>query len=70
MVSAGLSWFMATKPFFVNDRGLNVNSTSSVKHLKKELVPAIKKYIRGTTGYTYAQDVATSHTADITQDSS
>ena len=42
MVSAGLSWFGATKPFFVNDGGLKVDSVRYVKHLRTELFPAIR----------------------------
>lgn len=67
MVSAALSWFGATKPFYVNDRGLKVNSVNYVKHLRTELFPAIKEVYPGND-WTYVQDGATSHTANITQD--
>ena len=67
MLSAGLSWFGATKPFFVNDRGLKVDSKNYVKHLRTELFPAIKQ-VYPRDDWIYAQDGATSHTANITQD--
>ena len=57
MVSAGLSWFGATNPFFVNDRGLKVNSTNYVKHFKTELFPAIKK-VYPRNDWIYIQDGA------------
>ena len=66
MVSAGLSWFGATKPFFVNDRGLKVNATNYVKHLKNELFPAIKE-VYPRNDWIFAQDGASSHTANMTQ---
>ena len=35
MVSACLTWYGATKPFLVNDKGLKVNSKTYKKHLEK-----------------------------------
>ena len=55
------------KPFFVNDRGLKVNSKNYVKHLKKELFPAIKK-VYPRNDWIFMQDGASSHTANVTQD--
>jgi len=38
-----VTWNGATKPFFVNDRGLKVNSKSYKKHLEKELLPEVDR---------------------------
>ena len=35
MVSAAISWYGATKPFFVNENGIKVNKDNYCKHLKK-----------------------------------
>ena len=32
MVSAGISWYGATKPFFVNENGIKVNKENYCKH--------------------------------------
>ena len=32
MVSAGISWYSATKPFFVNESGIKVNNENYCKH--------------------------------------
>ena len=67
MVSAALTWQGATKPFFVNDKGLKVNSINYLKHLKKELFPAIQKVVR-RSDWVFIQDGASSHTSTIVQD--
>ena len=36
----------ATKPFFVNDKGLKVNSRTYQKHLEKEILPDIESIIK------------------------
>ena len=43
MVSAALTWHGVTRPIFVNRKGAKVNAANYKNHLKKELVPAIKK---------------------------
>ena len=35
MVSTAISWYGATKPFFVNESGIKVNKENYCKHLKK-----------------------------------
>ena len=67
MVSAALTWQGATKPFFVNKRGLKVNAVNYHKHLKKELFPAIQKVVK-RTDWIFIQDGASSHTANLVQD--
>ena len=66
MVSAALTWFGVTKPFFVNRRGLKVDGPNYVKHLDKELFPAIKK-IYPRDDWTFVQDGAPSHQSNICQ---
>ena len=43
MASACLTWYGATKPFFVNHKGLKVNSKTYKKHLQKELITDIER---------------------------
>ena len=38
MVSAAISWYGATKPFFVNENGIKVNKENYCKYLKKTVV--------------------------------
>ena len=45
MVSAAITSYGATKPFFVSKDCIKVNKGSCCKHLKKQLFPAIKKLI-------------------------
>lgn len=66
MVSAGLSWNGATKPFFVNNKGLKVNAVSYHKHLKGQLFPAIEKVTK-RKDWIFVQDGATSHTSNLVQ---
>ena len=67
MVSAAISWNGATEPFFVNERGLKVNSVRYRAHLKKELFPAIKKIYK-RRDWIFIQDSAPSHRAKLVQD--
>ena len=67
MVSAAVSWLGATKPFFVNEKGLKVDAIRYRAHLKKELFPAIKK-VYPRDDWFFVQDGAPSHTAKITQE--
>ena len=46
MVSAGISWYGATKPFFVSEKGVKVNGPVYHKHLRTELFPAISKLVK------------------------
>lgn len=66
MVSAGLCYHGATKPFFVNDKGLKVNAINYHKHLQNELFPAIEK-VTPRKDWIFAQDGATSHTSNLVQ---
>ena len=45
MVSACISWYGATKPFFVSDYGMKVNAVSYQKHLDKQLIPEIDNLV-------------------------
>ena len=67
MVSAAVTWFGATKPFFVNEKGLKVDSIRYRAHLQKELFPAIRKVYKKDDWF-FIQDGAPSHTAKITQE--
>ena len=67
MVSAGLSWDGATRPFFVTGKGLKVNATRYQKHLKQELFPAIERVV-SRKNWIFMQDGASSHMANIVQD--
>jgi len=49
MVPACVIWNSGTKPFFVNDRGLKVNSKSYKKHLEKELLPEVDRVMQNNT---------------------
>ena len=46
MVSTAISWYGATKPFFVNENGIKVNKENYFKHLKNQLFPGIKKLVK------------------------
>ena len=50
MVSAGISWYGATKPFFVSEKGVKVNGPVYHKHLRTELFPAISKLVKKKIG--------------------
>ena len=66
MVSAGLCYHGATKPFFVNDKGLKVNAVNYHKHLKKQLIPDIEKVTK-RRDWIFMQDGASSHTSNLVQ---
>ena len=66
MISAAISWHGVTKPFLVNRKGIKVNATRYHQHLKKELFPAIEKFMtRGD--WIFVQDGASSHTSHLVQ---
>ena len=67
MVSAAISWYGATKPFFVNENGIKVNKENYCKHLKKQLFPAIKKLVK-RDDWIFVQDSAPSHRSNLVQD--
>ena len=66
MVSAAFTWHGATKPFFVNRRGIKVNGPADLRHLKKELFPAIRKVYR-RDAWTFIQDGAPPHRSNLVQ---
>ncbi len=67
MVSAALTWHGVTKPFFVNANGVKVDGPTYLRHLKKELFPAIRKtYPR--EDWIFVQDGAPSHSSNLVQD--
>jgi len=67
MVSAAVSWYGATKPFFVNNNGIKVNKENYCKHLKKQLFPAIDKLVK-RDDWIFVQDSAPSHRSNLVQD--
>ena len=67
MVSAAISWYGVTKPFFVNSNGVKVNQKTYCRHLDKELFPAIEKVVK-PSDWIFAQDGAPSHRANTVQD--
>ena len=67
MVSAAITWYGVTKPFFVNSNGIKVNKENYCKHLKKELFPAIEKIVN-CDDWIFAQDGAPSHRSHLVQD--
>ena len=66
MVSACVSWYGATKPFFVNEKGLKVNGVRYHKHLQKDLIPAIEKVVK-RDDWMFVQDGAPSHRSKLVQ---
>ena len=66
MVSTGLTWQGATKPFFVNEKGIKVNSVNYHKHLKNDLFPAIEKVVN-RDDWIFVQDGASKHTSNLVQ---
>ena len=67
MFSAVISWYGATKPFFVNENGIKVNKESYCKHLKKQLFPAIKKLVK-FDDWIFVQNSAPSHRSNLVQE--
>ena len=52
IVSAAISWYGATKPFFVNENGIEIKKDNYCKHKKtKQLFHAIKKLIKHDAWY-------------------
>ena len=67
MVSTWVTWKGATKQFFVNDKGLKVNSKIYKKYLEKEFLPEVNRIMNNNTSI-FIQDSAPSHRANIGQD--
>ena len=67
MASACVTWKGATKPVFMNNRGLKVNSKTYKKHLQKDLPPKVSRIMNNNTSI-FVQDSAPSHCANIVQD--
>ena len=67
MVFAAISWYGATKPFFVNENGIKVNKDNYCKHLTKQLFPATKTLVK-RDDWTFVQDSALSHRSNLVQD--
>jgi len=67
MVSAAVTWYGATKPFFVNGNGIKVNKENYYQHLKNCNFLAIKKHVK-RDDWIFVQDGATSHQSNLVQD--
>ena len=67
VVSTAISWYGATKPFFVNENGIKVNKENYCKHSKKQLFPAIKKLVK-RDDWIFVQDSSPSHRSNLPQD--
>ena len=67
MVSACVTWNGATKPFFVNEKGLKVNAKFYKKHLEKQLLPEVDNIMKNKR-WIFIQHSAPSHRANIVQD--
>ena len=68
MVSAAISWYGVTKPFFVNENSIKVNKETYCKHLKKkQLFPAIKNLFK-RDDWIFVQGSAPSHRSNLVQD--
>ena len=66
MVSAAISCYRATKPFFENENAIKVNKENYCKHLKKQLFPAIKKLVK-RDDWIFVQDSSPSHWSNLPQ---
>ena len=67
MVSACITWYGATKPFFVNNKGLKVNAKRYKTLLEKELLSNIESMMK-RKDWIFIQDSASSHRANLVQD--
>ena len=66
MVSVRVTWNGATKPFFVNDKDIKMNSKLYKKHLEKELIPEIEQTMN-RNDWIFVQDSAPSHCSNLVQ---
>ena len=55
MVSAAISWYGVTKPYFIKNNGIKVNKENYSRHLPKELFPAIEKVVK-CDNWIFSQD--------------
>lgn len=67
MVSAAISWYGVTKPFFVNSNGIKVNKENYCRRLRKELFPAMDKVVRRDDRI-FAEDGAQFHRYHLIKD--
>ena len=67
MVSACITWYGATKMFFVNNKGLKVNAKKYKTHLEKELLPNIESMMK-RKDWIFIQDSAPSCRKNLFQD--
>ena len=67
MVSTCITRYGATKPFFINNKGLKVNAKRYKTHLEKELVPYIESMMT-RKDWIFIQDSAPSHRENLVQD--
>ena len=67
MVSAYITWYSATKPFFVNNKGLKVNAKRYKTHLEKELLSNVESMTK-RKDWIFIQGSAPSHQANLVQD--
>ena len=66
MVSCLISWNGVSKPFFVDPSKTKVDAKYFVKHLKKDLIPALHRLYPAGNGI-YVQDGASAHTSNLVQ---
>ena len=67
MVSERITWYGATKPFFVKNKGLKVNVKRYKTHLEKELLRNIESMMK-RKDLIFIQDSAPSDQANLVQD--
>ena len=67
MVSAAVTWYGATEAFFVAEEGIKINKFVYHKHLKEELLPAIKRRFN-RDNWIFIQDGAPSHRSKLVQE--
>ena len=67
MVSACLTWYGSTKPFFANGKGLKVNSKTYENHLEKELIPDTERIMK-RRDWMFVRDSAPAHRSNLVQD--
>ena len=51
VVSTAISWYGATKPFFVNENGIKVNTENYCKYSKNSCSLQLKNLVSVMTGY-------------------
>ena len=66
MVSAAITWKGVSQPFFIGGNGIKVNEASYLKHLRNDLIPAVKA-MYPKKDFTFVQDSAPLHRANQVQ---